>query len=116
MMCLSPARHACGTSHPKEPIVRTGKRVHLILACAAAAAVMTGCSIEEATCGGGEYPVLSVGGTGSACVPNDQEPPKDYTRYPEGKVPEHVGDEWDTYWQTHTVDEDGRIVEVPQGG
>ncbi|MGW3867108.1 hypothetical protein ACWEDZ_37455, partial [Streptomyces sp. NPDC005047] len=48
--------------------MRTGKRVHLVLACVAAAAVMTGCSIEEATCGGGEYPVLSVGGTGSACA------------------------------------------------
>ncbi|MGW3866773.1 SCO0607 family lipoprotein, partial [Streptomyces sp. NPDC005047] len=50
------------------------------------------------------------------CVPNDEEPPKGYTRYPEGKVPKHVGDEWDTYWQTHTVDEDGKTVEVPQGG
>ncbi|MFE6352918.1 SCO0607 family lipoprotein [Streptomyces rochei] len=87
----------------------------LVLACAAAAAALSGCSMEEATCGGGEYPVISVGGTGSACVPNGEEPPEGYTRYPEGKVPEHVGDEWDTYWQTHTVDEDGNIVEVPEG-
>ncbi|CAL9277786.1 hypothetical protein SUDANB5_06316 [Streptomyces sp. SudanB5_2050] len=87
----------------------------LALACAAAAAALSGCSMEEATCGGGEYPVISVGGTGSACVPNGEEPPEGYTRYPEGKVPEHVGDEWDTYWQTHTVDEDGNIVEVPEG-
>ncbi|MFE1139119.1 SCO0607 family lipoprotein [Streptomyces rochei] len=87
----------------------------LALACAAAAAALSGCSMEEATCGGGEYPVISIGGTGSACVPNGEEPPEGYTRYPEGKVPEHVGDEWDTYWQTHTVDEDGNIVEVPEG-
>ncbi|MFD8349577.1 SCO0607 family lipoprotein [Streptomyces coelicoflavus] len=88
----------------------------LALAGAAAAAVLTGCSMEEAVCGGGEYPVLSVGGTGSACTPNGEEPPDGYTRYPEGKVPEHVGDEWDTYWQTHTVDEDGKVVRVPEGG
>ncbi|BET45611.1 lipoprotein [Kitasatospora aureofaciens] len=88
----------------------------LVLACAAASAVLTGCSMEEASCGGGEYPVMTIGDTGSACVPNGEEPPKGYTRYPEGKVPEHVGDEWDTYWQTHTVDEHGKVVEVPAGG
>ncbi|MFF6861247.1 MULTISPECIES: SCO0607 family lipoprotein [Streptomyces] len=88
----------------------------LLLVCAVGAAVLTGCSMEDATCGGGEYPVMTVGGTGGACVPNGEEPPKGYTRYPEGKVPEHVGDKWDTYWQTHTVDENGEIVEVPQGG
>ncbi|WP_420918748.1 SCO0607 family lipoprotein [Streptomyces coelicoflavus] len=88
----------------------------LVLAGAAAAAVLTGCSMEEAVCGGGEYPVLSVGGTGTACAPNGEEPPEGYTRYPEGKVPEHVGDEWDTYWQTHTVDENGKVVRVPEGG
>ncbi|WP_328564322.1 SCO0607 family lipoprotein [Streptomyces coelicoflavus] len=88
----------------------------LVLAGVAAAAVLTGCSMEEAVCGGGEYPVLSVGGTGSACVPNGEEPPDGYTRYPEGRVPEHVGDKWDTYWQTHTVDENGKVVRVPEGG
>ncbi|WP_374196374.1 SCO0607 family lipoprotein [Streptomyces sp. b94] len=85
------------------------------LVCVTVAAILTGCSMREATCGGGEYPVMTIGGTGSACVPNDEEPPAGYTRYPEGKVPEHVGDEWDTYWQTHTVDKDGDIVEVPDG-
>ncbi|MFE0873147.1 SCO0607 family lipoprotein [Streptomyces rochei] len=100
------ARHRVRTARPA---------LGLALACAAAAAALSGCSMEEATCGGGEYPVISVGGTGSACVPNGEEPPEGYTRYPEGKVPEHVGDEWDTYWQTHTVDEDGNIVEVPEG-
>ncbi|CAM5440748.1 Lipoprotein OS=Streptomyces tendae OX=1932 GN=GUR47_05425 PE=4 SV=1 [Streptomyces tendae] len=49
-------------------------------------------------------------------MPNGEEPPQGYTRYPEGKVPEHVGDKWDTYWQTHTVDEHGKVVEVPEGG
>ncbi|MGX1025993.1 SCO0607 family lipoprotein [Streptomyces ambofaciens] len=110
------------TTHPLHrpsaaPAARTGRPVlGLVLACAAAAAVLTGCSMEEASCGGGEYPVLTIGDTGSACVPNGEEPPKGYTRYPEGKVPEHVGDKWDTYWQTHTVDERGKIVEVPAGG
>ncbi|MFE0811861.1 SCO0607 family lipoprotein [Streptomyces sp. NPDC058794] len=104
----------------RQPAVRGERRaarsvLGLALACATAAAVLTGCSMEEAICGGGEYPVLGVGGTGGACVPNGEEPPAGYTRYPEGKVPEHVDDEWDTYWRTHTVDKDGNIVEVREG-
>ncbi|MFH8974441.1 SCO0607 family lipoprotein [Streptomyces sp. NPDC017890] len=82
-------------------------------ACAAAAAILTGCSTEQATCGGGEYPVMTIGSTGSACVPDGEEPPEGCTRYPQGKVPEHVGDTWDTYWRTHTVDRTGKVVEVP---
>ncbi len=88
--------------------------ISAVLACAAAAAVLSGCSVREAVCSDGEYPVLSVGGTGRACMPDDEEPSPGYTRYPEGKVPEHVDDEWDVYWRTHTVDEDGRSVKVPE--
>ncbi|MGC9495922.1 SCO0607 family lipoprotein [Streptomyces sp. WG7] len=100
--------------------MRTTSRLHrpalgLALACVTAAAVLTGCSAEQAACGGGEYPVMAIGSTGSACVPDGEEPPEGYTRYPEGKVPEHVGDKWDTYWQTHTVDGEGRVVEVSDG-
>ncbi|MEV7086207.1 hypothetical protein AB0O07_09965 [Streptomyces sp. NPDC093085] len=89
--------------------------VGLALACAAVAA-LTGCSIENASCGGEEYPVLSVGSTGSTCVPKGEDPPKGYVRYPEGKEPQKVDDKWDVYWQTHTVDENGKIIEVPKGG
>ncbi|MFJ8000449.1 SCO0607 family lipoprotein [Streptomyces sp. NPDC096310] len=87
----------------------------LVLACAAVAA-LTGCSMEDAICGGGEYPVMTVGSTGSACVPEDEDPPKGYVRYPEGKVPKHVDDKWDLYWQTHTVDEKGEIIKAPDAG
>lgn len=79
-------------------------------------AVLTGCSSEDAICGGGEYPVLAVGSSGRTCAPNDQEPPKGYVRFPQGKVPEHVGDTWDTYWNTHTVDGSGKIVEISGAG
>ncbi|MYS80649.1 SCO0607 family lipoprotein [Embleya scabrispora] len=75
---------------------------------------ITGCSPEHAICGGDEYPVLNVGSTGRACVSNGDEPPKGYIPYPKGKVPEHVGDKWDTYWQSHTVDESGRTIEAPE--
>ncbi|MDR6979810.1 hypothetical protein J2X68_006547 [Streptomyces sp. 3330] len=89
-------------------------------AVAAAVAVMTltGCSfrIEEASCGGGEYPVLAVNSSGSDCVPDDEEPAQGWARYPEGKVPEKVGDQWDTYWSTHTLDENGKIIDLPEGG
>ncbi|MYR41408.1 hypothetical protein GTW67_05085 [Streptomyces sp. SID5910] len=80
--------------------------------------VLTGCSLEyrEAVCGGGEYPVTSIGGTGSACAPDGERPPEGYTRYPEGKVPQHVDDKWDVYWRTHMIDEKGVIVEAPDGG
>ncbi|MFJ1611250.1 SCO0607 family lipoprotein [Streptomyces sp. NPDC088249] len=87
--------------------------VGVALASVTAAMLTAGCSLQDASCGGGEYPVMTVGSTGSACVPNDEDPPKGYVRYPEGKVPQHVGDKWDTYWETHTVDESGRITEVP---
>ncbi|MGW0331491.1 SCO0607 family lipoprotein [Streptomyces sp. NPDC003011] len=77
------------------------------------AALLVGCSTADASCGGGEYPVLAVGSTGSACVSDGEEPPKGYVRYPEGKVPEHVGDTWDTYWSTRTIDENGKIIKAP---
>ncbi|MCX5387373.1 SCO0607 family lipoprotein [Streptomyces sp. NBC_00083] len=73
---------------------------------------LTGCSTQDAICGGGEYPVLNVGSTGKACVDKQQEPPQGYVRYPKDKVPEHVGDKWDTYWETHTIDRSGKITEV----
>lgn len=71
-----------------------------------------GCSFEEAICADGEYPAIAVGGQGgSACFPDGQEPTAPYVRYPEGKVPQHVDDEWDVYWRTHGIDEKGAIIE-----
>ncbi|MDQ0794002.1 SCO0607 family lipoprotein [Streptomyces sp. B1I3] len=94
---------------------RTGRPAAGLAVAAVTVALLTaGCSMADATCGGGEYPVLAVGGPGSACVPDGEEPPKGYARYPRGKVPEHVGDTWDTYWETRTVDKDGRTVELPE--
>ncbi|MFH8518272.1 SCO0607 family lipoprotein [Streptomyces gelaticus] len=87
----------------------------LALVAATVAILTTGCSMQDAICGGGEYPVMTIGGTGSACVPDDEDPPKGYVRYPKGKVPEHVDDKWDMYWRTHSVDRSGRIIEVPAG-
>lgn len=87
--------------------------VGIALVSATAALLTAGCSLQDAMCGGGEYPVMTVGSTGSACVPNGEDPPKGYVRFPKGKVPEHVGDKWDTYWETHSVDENGRIIDVP---
>ncbi|MGV9454680.1 SCO0607 family lipoprotein [Streptomyces sp. NPDC003635] len=85
------------------------------LAGSAAAVLLTGCAgleYREAICSNGSYPVLTVNGTGSDCVPDGEEPAKGYTRYPEGKVPEHVDDKWDVYWRTHTLDENGKIVDA----
>jgi len=58
-----------------------------------------------------EYPVKAVGpGGGSACVSDGQEPPDGMVRYPKGQVPERVGDKWDVYWESHDLDEDGKLV------
>ncbi|WP_433718033.1 SCO0607 family lipoprotein [Actinoplanes sp. CA-051413] len=70
-----------------------------------------GCTFADAICGSGDYPVKAVGTTtGQDCVPEGQEPPAGYVRYPEGKVPEHVGDKWDEYWSKVVVDERGNVV------
>ncbi|WP_443079998.1 SCO0607 family lipoprotein [Streptomyces sp. P9-A2] len=86
------------------------------LASAAAVAVLTGCSGFESasdSCSSGEYPVLAVGKAGSACVSDEKEPPAGFARYPEGKVPQQVDDKWDVYWDTHTLDKDGNIIDAP---
>ncbi|WP_328504756.1 hypothetical protein OG828_47925 [Streptomyces sp. NBC_00457] len=82
---------------------------------AVAVVALSGCSalsLQEAICSDGEYPVMTIGGTGSACVKDDEKVPEGYTRYPEGKVPQQVDDKWDVYWRTHTVDEKGGIVDA----
>ncbi|CAL9391615.1 hypothetical protein SUDANB145_01277 [Streptomyces sp. enrichment culture] len=96
---------------------RPAGRSRLLLAAlvgGAAVVALTGCSgFQDDICGGGEYPVLFVGSTGSACVPDGEEPPKGYARYPEGKVPQQVDDKWDVYWRTHTLDENGTVIDAP---
>lgn len=103
-----------------DPSVRPQKaRVAAVLASAAAILSLTGCAgweYKENICGSGEYPVFTVGGTGSACVSDKEEPTAGYARYPEGKVPQEVGDKWDVYWETHTLDKDGKIIDVPHAG
>jgi hypothetical protein len=72
----------------------------------------TGCSVRERICGDGEYPAKAVGNTtGRVCVAHGTEPPHGYVRYPEGKAPTYVDDEWDKYWRTVIVDEKGNVVQ-----
>lgn len=91
-------------------------RVAALLASTAAILTLTGCAgweYQENICSSGEYPVLAVGSTGSACVSDGEEPGAGYARYPDGKMPKEVGDKWDVYWETHTLDKDGNITDVP---
>jgi hypothetical protein len=70
-----------------------------------------GCELRDKVCAGGQYPVKAVGNTtGATCVPDGAEPPAGYVRYPEGKQPVYVDDEWDRYWHTVVVDEHGNVV------
>ena len=72
-----------------------------------------GCSVPDAVCSDGEYPVKAVGTvTGGACAPNGEEPPAGYVAYPSGKEPQHVGDRWDEYWSSRVLDANGQ--EIPQ--
>ena len=84
----------------------------LLGAVALSGLVLTsGCSAPDAVCSDGEYPVKAIGNTtGSACADGGEDPPAGYVRYPSGKVPQHVGDEWDRYWSTRVLDVDGQEV------
>ena len=91
------------------------KRISIVLATVGLGGLLVtgGCSYVENICGDGEYPVIAVGDEGgSACIPEGQEPTAPYTRYPEGKVPKHVDDEWDVYWRSHGIDDKGAIIET----
>lgn len=90
-----------------------GKRTTGLLTVAAMAAALLagGCTFQDAICGGDEYPVKLIGSTtGSDCVPEGEEPPAGYVRYPAGKVPQHVDDEWDKYWSDRAIDAQGNEV------
>ncbi|MFJ9994989.1 SCO0607 family lipoprotein [Streptomyces werraensis] len=97
---------------------RTGRARTAAAALASAVAVVavTGCAgfeYREDICSADEYPALSVGGTGSICVSSKEAPPAGFVKYPQGKAPQQVDDKWDLYWDTHTLDEDGKVVDVP---
>ncbi|MER7761425.1 hypothetical protein [Streptomyces sp. NPDC097619] len=106
---------------PGRSAVRSaGSRAGLALLLSAATVLtLTSCAgfeYREDICGGGHYPVLAVGNTGSDCVPDDREPPEGFVRYPAGKVPQQVDDQWDVYWRTRTIDRDGNVVPAPTTG
>ncbi|MFD9541959.1 SCO0607 family lipoprotein [Streptomyces sp. NPDC060022] len=108
------------TNRPAPAVRPAGIRLAAAaLVSAAAAVALTGCAgfeYREDICSRGEYPVLSVGSTGSACVSDKEKPPAGFVRYPEGKVPQQVDDKWDVYWDTHTLDKDGTTIEAPDAG
>jgi hypothetical protein len=95
-----------------SPGTLTGMTKRYAAALLVGAGLLLGGCGKDAICGGGEYPVQSIGGTGRQCVSNQQDPPPGFARYPAGKEPKHVDDQWDVYWRTHTVDAQGNIVTV----
>ncbi|MFI6642059.1 SCO0607 family lipoprotein [Streptomyces sp. NPDC050504] len=99
--------------------LRTARPAALLAIALFGAAALTGCSgleFKDAVCGNDAYPVLAVNSTGSDCTPKGEEPAPGYARYPEGKVPKEVDDEWDVYWRSHTLDEKGNIIDAPDEG
>jgi hypothetical protein len=81
----------------------------------AALALTGGCLGQERICRAGEFPVKAVGNTtGRTCVGEGKEVPAGYVRYPPGKEPVHVDDEWDRYWRTVVVDEHGNVTRSSQ--
>ncbi|SFE20312.1 hypothetical protein SAMN05216251_10279 [Actinacidiphila alni] len=98
-------------NHSRRPRIPAAARPTLLaltLAGAALVGLTSACSFQDAQCSDGEYPAASVGSSsGGACFSDDEEPSKGFVRYPKGKVPKHVDDKWDKYWQKHTLDANG---------
>ena len=88
-----------------------GRHALLVLAVAAGLLSAGGCG-ADAICGSDSYPVLQVGGSGSACQAKGSDPGPGYARYPAGKEPRHVDDSWDVFWRSHTLDKAGDIVDL----
>jgi hypothetical protein len=87
--------------------------VALSLAGVAAMGLTAGCGMDlrDHECMSDEYPVKATGPEGgSACQTNGQAPPAGYVRFPAGQVPQRVGDKWDVYWETHGLDDKGRLI------
>lgn len=98
---------------PGRPVRgRVSAGLGCVLGLLLTAALTSGCLFwRERICPEGEYPVKQVGSaTGRTCVPDGQEPPEGYVRYPAGKVPEYRFDEWDERWKDTVFDENGNIV------
>ncbi|MFI7575939.1 SCO0607 family lipoprotein [Micromonospora sp. NPDC049497] len=92
-----------------------GRRTVAVLTVGGVAGIFlaAGCAFRESICSSGEYPVAAVRSTtGRTCVEDGQAPPAGFVQFPEGKVPQHVGDEWDRYWAEHMLDENGRELGV----
>ncbi|MGH1551367.1 SCO0607 family lipoprotein [Streptomyces sp. L7] len=79
-----------------------------------AAGLLSACSFTtaDAMCSSGEYPVLVPGSTRGRRLREERRHPAERLPrgYPKSKVPQHVDDKWDMYWQTHTVDTKGHIT------
>jgi hypothetical protein len=95
-------------------VIRSTRRpaAFVVVAGVVAALALGGCTFRDAICGSDAYPVLQVGGTGRQCVSKGEEPPAGWARYPAGKEPKHVDDDWDVYWRTHTLDPEGNVVDA----
>ena len=91
-------------------MAHNGEMVKGVIAIAAAL-LLSGCT-PDAICRSAEYPAQQIGGTGRQCVPQGQDPPAGWVRYPAGQEPKHVDDEWDVYWRTHALDRGGKVIEV----
>lgn len=96
---------------------RLRRTVILILAATVVTGLAGACSadLRDHICGEHEYPTAAIGyeGGSGSCVPEGQQPPKGEVRYPKGEVPQHVDDTWDTYWQKHALDADGKLITDP---
>jgi hypothetical protein len=91
--------------------LRTYRRIAaMTLAVIATTLLAAGCG-SDAICGSDDYPVIQINGPGSACQSKGTDPSPGFARYPSGKEPKHVDDEWDVFWRNHTVNQAGDIVD-----
>ncbi|XVV17120.1 SCO0607 family lipoprotein [Actinoplanes sp. CA-131856] len=82
----------------------------LLPAVAVAASLLTAACADQAICRNGEYPAAQINSTGRTCVPDGQEPPAGYVRYPKDQEPRRTDDRWDQYWRSHVIDDKGAVA------
>lgn len=79
---------------------RNARRAIWVGGALLAAAGVPGCGWEwqEGMCSEGEFPVYAVSNShGGQCITDGEPVPDGLAAYPPGRVPEHVGDEYDRW-------------------
>jgi hypothetical protein len=69
--------------------------LHTLVGAVVAATLFAGCGYRERICSKGEYPAVARDNTtGRVCVVNGEQPPKRCKKYPRGKTPTFLDEDY----------------------